>query len=84
MAMLSVLLIRLRQIFSSFHLNFVCLDIKPRKQHKKKGHLPTHQRPVYHSDGEGEEDENSTPTSIPGVRKYRDDGNEDFYDERME
>ena len=46
----------------------------------KQGRKQKSKRPVYKSDGE-ESDSLPKPAA---VRKYRDDGNEDYYDERME
>ena len=83
LAVLSAIGLNLSQI-SIKSLIIVHSDVKQKKKHKRHPLQPAHKRPVYHSNGEGEEsDDNALPRSA-AVRKYRDDGNEDFYDERME
>ncbi|XP_052775006.1 DNA excision repair protein ERCC-6-like isoform X2 [Mya arenaria] len=61
-------------------------NTEPKSKHKKKNSKnwsKKFNRPIYRSDSEGSDDEDHTPRT-KAIRRYRDDGLEEYYLDRME
>jgi hypothetical protein len=58
---------------------------KEKRNKKKKKWSKVHNRPIYHSHSEdSDEGGDERVPRAKAIRKYRDDGHEEYYEDRME
>lgn len=64
-----------------FALNVSCVGQEKIRKKSQKGWSKKFNRPIYHSD---DSDSNDKLPRAKAIRKYRDDGNEEYFLERLE